>query len=81
MISRQAILDAINEQLPEVGASSLAITDPEEARVAQQTSNPPANLHTNMERNQWAAYHAALGAGLSDACVPARWSQTCAAKA
>lgn len=63
--TRQAILDAINQQLPEVGASSLAVTDPKEP-VAQQTSNPPANLHTNMERNEWAAYHAALGAGLSD---------------
>lgn len=63
--TRQAILDAINDQLPEVGASSLAVTDPK-APVAQQNSNPPANLHTNMERNEWKAYHAALGAGLSD---------------
>ena len=45
--TRQAILDAINEQLPEVGASSLAITDPKQP-VAQQNSNPPASLHTIM---------------------------------
>jgi hypothetical protein len=68
--TRQAILDAINEQLPDPAqASSLAVTDPKKP-VAQQSSNPPANLNP-LQRNQWAAYHAALGAGLSDVAARA----------
>ena len=69
--TRQAILDAINEQLPDPAqASSLAVTDPKKP-VAQQSSNPPASLHKPLERNQWAAYHAAVGAGLSDVAARA----------
>ncbi len=69
--TKQAILDAINAQLPDPGeAPTTAIVNDPKKPVAPQSSNPPANLNS-LQRNQWAAYHAAVGAGLSDVAARA----------
>ena len=64
--TRQAILHALDDQFPDPGqAASQAINGPK-SPLPPQSSVPPASLKTRLKRNQWIAYHAALGAGLSD---------------
>lgn len=64
--TRQAILDALDDQFPDPAqAASQAIDGPKNP-LSQQSSVPPASLTTRLQRNQWIAYYAAVGAGLSD---------------
>lgn len=68
--TRQAILDALDDQFPDPAqAASQVIGDPK-LPISQQAA-PPVTLDTRLERNQWIAYHAAIGAGLSDTAARA----------
>ena len=68
--TRQAILDALDNQFPDPAQAASQVIDGPKLPISQQ-STPPASLTTRLQRNQWIAYHAALGAGLSDAAARA----------
>lgn len=63
--TRQAILDALDNQFPDPAQAASQVIDGPKLPLSQQAA-PPASLNTRLKRNQWIAYHAAVGAGLSD---------------
>ncbi|HZG27345.1 MAG TPA: phage tail tip lysozyme [Ensifer sp.] len=64
--TRQAILDALDKQFPDPAQAAAQAIDGPKSPLPPQSSMPPASLKTRLQRNQWIAYHAALGAGLGD---------------
>lgn len=63
--TRQAILDALDDQFPDPAQAATQAVDGPKLPLSQQFV-PPASLKTRLQRNQWIAYHAALGGGLGD---------------
>lgn len=63
--TRQAILDALDKQFPDPAQAAAQVIDGPKLPLTQQAA-PPASLKTRLQRNQWIAYHAAVGGGLSD---------------
>lgn len=63
--TRQAILDALDKQFPDPAQAASQVIDGPKLPLTQQAA-PPASLKTRLQRNQWIAYHAAVGGGLSD---------------
>ena len=63
--TRQAILDALDDQFPDPAQAATQVIDGPKLPISQQAA-PPASLKTRLQRNQWIAYHAAVGGGLSD---------------
>ncbi|MET3613356.1 hypothetical protein ABID16_001661 [Rhizobium aquaticum] len=63
--TRQAILNALDNQFPDPAQAASQVIDDPKLPLSQQAA-PPVTLTTRLQRNQWIAYHAAIGAGLSD---------------
>lgn len=63
--TRQAILDALDDHFPDPAQAASQVIDGPKLPISQQAA-PPASLKTRLQRNQWIAYHAAVGGGLGD---------------